>query len=79
MREVLTKRNILFRTSLSIEETYHPPNDQVEKKHRVDCQGSPEIINFSILSLIPLGSYLAGAVQSPRNCMDAKVDQQKPR
>ena len=56
MREALTKRNIHLRTSLSIEKTYHPPDDQVEKKHRVDRQGSPEVINFRILSLIPLGS-----------------------
>ena len=30
--------------------------ESVEKKHRVDRQGSPEVINFRILSLIPLGS-----------------------
>ena len=58
MREALTKRNIHPKSSLSIEETYHPPDDQVEKKHRVDRQGSPEIINFRNLSLLPLGSLL---------------------
>ena len=58
MRKALTKRNIHSGTSLSIEKTYHPPDDQVEKKHRVDRQGSPEIVNFRILFLIPLGSLL---------------------
>ena len=58
MRETLTKRNIHSGTSLSIEKTYHPPDDQVEKKHRVDCQGSPEVMNFRVLSLLPLGSLL---------------------
>ena len=58
MREVLKKRNVHPRTSLSTEETYHPPNDQVEEKHRVNGQGSPVIKDFRILSLLPLSSLL---------------------